>query len=154
MDLLTDDDLEATGTFRGGWARRPEYRLKRDLSFGEPRVTVPAGFVVDGYSLPGRLISGVWQPKEKRWFTASTLHDWAYETMILGRDEKGRELADNLLMRAMRYCGVEPHKRWIVWAAVRVGGAAGYGVIAPQNVDLVAPHRPDLAGVLNRAGGQ
>lgn len=152
MELLCDADLEATGTFRGRWSRRPEYRLARDLSFGEPRITVPAGFIVDGYSLPGRLISGVWQPQEKRWFTASTLHDWAYETMIFGADEKGRAQADNLLMRAMTFCGVEPWKRWIVWAAVRVGGWRGYGKIAPQNHALVAPLRPDLAGVLTNAG--
>lgn len=150
MDQLCDDDLKPTGTFRGGWAHRPEYELMRHLKMGP--VTVPAGFIVDGYSLPGRLFSAIWQPKERRWMTASTLHDWAYEAMTFGPGERGREMADTLLRRAMKAGGVPDWKCWTVWAAVRAGGAGGYGVVSPQNAKLVGAHRGDLAGVLIGAG--
>lgn len=149
MDELCDIDLKLTGTYRGRWSRRPEMALQRDLVCES--MTVPKGFVVDGFSLPGRWFAKFWQPKKVRWLTASTLHDWAYETKFFGNSEEGRAKADGLLRAAMLDLGVHPVKAWIVWAAVRMGGEKGYGAIAPQNIDLVTPFRPDLRGVVANA---
>lgn len=149
MDELRDTDLKPTGTFRGRWSRRPELALLCD--FTRDGVTVKAGFVIDGFSLPGRWVAKIWQPKKARWLTASTLHDWAYETKLFGDSEAGRMRADALLRDTMLDLGVPPIKAWFVWAAVRMGGEKGYGVIAPQNAELVAPFRDDLRGVLNGA---
>lgn len=143
MDLLTDDDLIPTGTTRHG---RAEFRLGRDLVFG--KITVPAGFISDKYSLPGRLIPFIWQPKHAKFATPAVLHDWLYETMLFGPSEADRENADNQLMLAMKATGVAPWRRWIVWSAVRMAGGGGYGVVDASNVDLVRAVRPDLGDAL------
>lgn len=143
MDLLQDEDLVPTGTTRQG---RPEFRLTRELTFEAQRV--PKGYVTDKYSLPGRLIPFIWQPHHAKYAAPAILHDWAYETMSFGADEGGRELADAMLMRAMTAAGISPWRRWIVWAAVRVGGRRGYGVVDPDNIGLARKVRPDLEAVL------
>ena len=143
IDFLGDADLVPTGTTRQG---RPEFRLTRTLIFG--KVTVPAGFITDKYSLPGRLIPFIWQPHKAKYATAAVLHDWLYESLLFGADEDGRANADNLLMNAMIATGINPVRRWIVWAAVRVFGGGGYGLVDPDNVALVRAVRPDIGDVL------
>ncbi len=137
-DYLGEADLVPTGTFRNG---RPEYRLARALHFED--VTVPAGFVVDGYSMPGRIINWRWQPKHARWKTAATVHDWLFETQL-----KPFEECNWIFLRAMRATGVKIHHRAIAFAAVMLFGQGGYGLVDADNIDLVAPHRPDLKQVL------
>jgi hypothetical protein len=138
IDLLSDADLVPLGTFRHG---RPEYELARDLVFED--VVVPKGFVVDGYSLPGRLVNWIWQPKRARWKTAATVHDWLFETQ-----SKPFHKSNAIFWRAMRASGVKPLHRWVAWFGVTLFGERGYGLVAPQNRELVAPYRPDLAGVM------
>ena len=143
MDFLNDADLVPTGTTRQG---RAEFRLTRALIFG--KITVPAGFITDKFSLPGRLIPFIWQPHKAKYATPAVVHDWLYETMWFGPKEEDRENADNQLMQAMIATGVTPAKRWIVWGAVRAFGARGYGLVDAGNVDLVRAVRPDLSAVL------
>lgn len=144
IDCLNDEDLIPTRTTRHG---RAEYRIRRDLVFG--KLTVPKGFVTDKYSLPGRVIPFIWQPKKAKYATAAVVHDWLYETAWFGPGEDGRKKADEVLMRVMTATGINVVKRWIVWAAVRVGGRWGYGIVDPDNVELVHPVRPDLKDVLS-----
>lgn len=143
MDLLQDHDLEPTGATRHG---RTEYRVLRTVIFEQ--LTIPPGFVTDKYSLPGRLIPFIWQPKAAKFATPAVIHDWLYETKWLGDGEEGRWKADAVLMRAMKATGIPVWRRWLVWAAVRLGGEAGYGLVDADNLPLVRPVRPDLEGLL------
>ena len=143
LDLLEDEDLVATGSTRHG---RAEYRLTRSIIF--ETLTIPPGFVTDKYSLPGRLIPFLWQPKKAKFATPAVIHDWLYETRWFGEGEDAREKADAILLRAMTALRISPWRRWIAWAAVRLGGRAGYGIVDADNIPLVRAVRPDLEDVL------
>ena len=139
---LKDGDLEETGALRHG---RSEYRLTRPIHYdvGQPgsgmSVQVPAGYVTDLYSLPGRILQR-WQPDTARWALPAILHDWLYD---VGR--VGRESADRILLEAMRQLGVRPLQRLAVWSGVRLGGWRGYGRPEPVNYLLVEAARNQAA---------
>jgi len=97
-----------------------EYRLIRPVIYQGRRDTfvVPAGFVTDLASVP-------------RWFTwliardglhtpAAILHDYLCVEAHGGRF--ARRDADGIFRRVLREEGVPTASRWVLWAAVRVGG--------------------------------
>jgi hypothetical protein len=88
-------------------------------------VAVPEGYVTDFASIPGFahwMISPFGKHSE-----AAVVHDWLY-TLGTPGDEKGRRLADRTFRRALHLVGVGFFRRYIMYAAVRMGGKSGYGL--------------------------
>ena len=78
---------------------------------------VPAGFETDFASVP-RVF--VWLlPRSGRYTKAAILHDWLSARVREGTFDRAD--ADGLFRRSMRELGVPFVRRWLMWAAVRVG---------------------------------
>lgn len=140
--FLCEGDLEPTGTFRDPGAKtRPEFRLRVPVVYevgGQGSgliVTVPAGYITDRYSLPGRVLQG-WQPEGVKWWAPALVHDWLYDTGLVPRS-----VADAILLEAMRAIGVEQWQRTVVYNAVAAGGRSGFGKPEPANLRLVRDAR-------------
>lgn len=86
--------------------------------------TVPAGFTTDFASIPRLFWSVIGHPAG-RYAQAAVLHDSLYRTRSVTRAR-----ADALFMEAMAVLGVPAWQRWLMWAAVRVGGALPYALAA------------------------
>jgi len=120
---------------------RSLWGLQRDLTYrtGEPGeiITVPAGFVTDLASIP----RWCWTllPPDGPWVKAAIVHDFLYATRGTGQWKRrsdgitraqpySRREADDIFREALENRGVDALRRFILWAAVRVGGAFGWGV--------------------------
>lgn len=88
-------------------------------------ITVPAGFVTDLASIPQFAWSLGFAP-DGPWAKAAVIHDYLYSTKGQG-GVYTRAQADSILDEAMADLGVPGWRRAIIWAAVRVGGASGWG---------------------------
>jgi hypothetical protein len=144
--FLSDAALVATGAYRlPGQKRRPEQRLVEPIVFELGAtgsglfITVPVGYVTDGYSLPGRLLQ-LFQPRTADFLLPAILHDWLYDTGLVPRD-----MCDRILLQAMRAVGVAPWQRAIVNVAVRCGGGGGFARPLPVNLACVRQARASLA---------
>jgi hypothetical protein len=87
---------------------------------------VPAGFVTDFASVPGLFTWLV--PRYGRFTKAAILHDF-----LCGEAKEGRFIrsqADGIFRRVMRELGVGFIRRWVMWAAVRLG--SGWSVFQPN----------------------
>ncbi|WP_428150910.1 DUF1353 domain-containing protein [Brevundimonas sp.] len=121
-------------------AARSLWGLQRDLVYTTgacgDRITVPAGFVSDLASIP----RWCWiiLPPDGPWAKAAIVHDFLYATSGSGHWKKrhdgrtrltpyGRREADDVFREALANRGVDPLRRTILWAAVRLGGANGWG---------------------------
>lgn len=140
--FLADAALVATGAYRlPGLQLRPEKRLVAPIVFEMGAagsgffITVPAGYVTDGYSLPGKLLQA-WQPESAGYLLPSILHDWLYDVGTVPRD-----ICDRVLLQAMRAVGVAPWQRFVVYRAVRFGGAGGFAQPLPINLACVRQAR-------------
>ena len=117
LDPLVHEDV---GTGPSG---RPLYRLTRDFryEFGahngfQPRViTVPAGFTTDLCSTP-RFGWFLIPPTLGRW--AGVVHDYLYRS-----GELPRNVSDAIFRHALKDRKVDPLRRWVMWAAVRMWAA-------------------------------
>ncbi|HKR87006.1 MAG TPA: DUF1353 domain-containing protein [Phenylobacterium sp.] len=87
-------------------------------------IAVPAGFVTDFASVPW----GFWnlEPPLGDAGKAAVVHDYLYATKGLG-GRYSRAQADGVFRDALAALGVPLWKRTLLWAAVRVGGAGGWG---------------------------
>lgn len=96
-----------------------------ELGSGET-ITVPAGFITDFASIP----RGLWnfEPPLGRAGKAAVIHDWIYAQggNLLERTYS-RAQADRIFRAALKVLGVPAWKRALMWAAVRLGGAGGWG---------------------------
>jgi len=134
--VLLDNKLRPS--LKGG---RSLWGLQRPLTYrpgddpGE-EITVPAGFVTDLASIPRW--AWVLLPPDGPWVKAAIIHDFLYATGgdgVWKRHSPGitraepytRAEADKILRQAMHNRGVDVVRRNIIWAAVRVGGWAGWG---------------------------
>lgn len=98
-------------------------------------IVVPAGATTDLASIP-RLVTNI-LPPDGPWTKAAVVHDFLYRTHGLGLFDGHRWLtgktaytraeADGVLREAMAVIGVPGWKRQVIWAAVRIGGAGGWG---------------------------
>lgn len=98
-------------------------------------ITVPAGALTDLASIPR--LAGVLLPPDGPWAKAAVVHDFLYATRgtcIAGTftwrtraKPYSRAEADKVLREAMEVLGVPAWKRAVIYAAVRVGGARGWG---------------------------
>jgi hypothetical protein len=100
-------------------------------------ITAPAGFVTDLASMP----RWAWMllPPDGPWVKAAVIHDFLYATAGTGAWKSHgpsisraqpytRAEADWILRDAMQNRGVDALRRSIIWAAVRAGGAPGWGL--------------------------
>lgn len=97
-------------------------------------ITVPAGFVTDLASIP-RLVWSFYPP-DGPWVKAAVIHDFLYYTQgdgIWGRTvgvppgrTYTRRQADAILAEAMADLGIGRWGRFVIWAAVRLGGGIGW----------------------------
>lgn len=119
---------------------RSLWGLQRSLSYrpgaGADEITVPAGFVTDLASIP----RWAWTvlPPDGPWVKGAIIHDYLYSTggtgvwfgraptLTRARPYSRRE-ADLILREAMENRGVGPLRRTLFYAAVRLGGASGWG---------------------------
>jgi len=89
--------------------------------------TVPAGFRTDFASIPRPLWA--FAPPAGRWGLAAVLHDYAYRTGLVSREE-----ADRLFLDAMADLKVRWVTRWAMYLAVRAAGWAAYRTPAGEVV--------------------
>jgi Protein of unknown function (DUF1353) len=88
--------------------------------------TVPSGFKTDLASVPRAFTWLI--PRYGAYTRAAVLHDFLCETKPINRSD-----ADGMFRRVMRELGVPFVRRWMMWAAVRLGSgfeAAGAKEIA------------------------
>ncbi len=88
-------------------------------------VITPTGYVTDFASIP-RLVHWIISPFGKH-AEAAVIHDWLY-TMGRKGDAKARLVADKTFVKALKLLQVSWFKRQIMYWAVRLGGAGGYGL--------------------------
>lgn len=94
-----------------------KFRLKAPLL--TPEITVPAGFVTDGASVP-RLFWNI-VPPYGRYLVAAIVHDYMYET---AHNYKG--YADAVFLLNMERAGVKKWKRIVMYYAVKLFGRGNY----------------------------
>jgi hypothetical protein len=127
----TVDVRELDDTF---WSvlREFEYQAERE------RFRVPVGQRTDFASVPRSLVWFI--PRYGRYTKAAILHDHLCDLAEQGKFE--RREADGIFRQAMRSLGVAFIRRWIMWAAVRLGalttvaGRKGWSVDAPKVIPI------------------
>lgn len=133
--LLDDKDHPSIRDGRSLWGVERELGYRTSIG-GDGAITVPAGFITDLASIP-RLVSGI-LPPDGPWTKAAVIHDFLYGTKGTGNwrghssgltraTPYSRAQADDVLREAMADRGVDRLRRNIIWAAVRAGGARGWG---------------------------
>ncbi len=85
-------------------------------------ITVPAGFVTDGASIPRLAWRVVGPPIRGRYFRAAVVHDWMYHSGSAG----SRVIADAVFMHMMRQDGVPFWRRAMIYLSVRCWGRYFY----------------------------
>ncbi|NEX92226.1 DUF1353 domain-containing protein [Caulobacter sp. 17J65-9] len=117
---------ELPGVTRDG---RAVVRLVRPLEYrvgskdSDEVVVVPVGFETDFASVPPGFRELF--PQLGPWARPAILHDWLYANRGLGR--YSRADADRIFREAMEVVGVPAWRRALMYWAVRVGGAGGWG---------------------------
>jgi hypothetical protein len=93
-------------------------------------ITVPRGATTDLASIP-RFAWSVGFPPDGPWLKAAVIHDNLYRRrgdVIRTRPAPyTRSEADGILREAMKVLGVGAFERGVIWWAVRLGGAGGWG---------------------------
>ena len=118
-------------------------------------VTVPAGFVTDLTSVPR--FAWMVLPPDGPSVKAAVIHDFLYATSGTGSWKRhptaitrerpySRPEADNILREALKNRGVGVLRRNIIWVAVRVGGARGWGLDASRQARRQAVDEAQVTG--------
>jgi hypothetical protein len=134
--LLDDKDHPVvTADGRSLWAIEKGLGYRTSVG-GDESIEVVPGFVTDLASIP-RFAWGL-LPPDGPWVKAAIVHDFLYFTSGTGawkhhpaaitraKPYERRE-ADDILNEAMKDRGVDGLRRFIIWAAVRIGGGNGWG---------------------------
>lgn len=104
------------------------WRLEQNFTYevgdkGSGRViTVPAGFVTDGASVP-QFMWGLF-PAWGSYSRAAVVHDLLCHLIHAGTphaEAPTRLQADRVFMEAMKVCGTNWFTRWVLYAGVRIG---------------------------------
>jgi hypothetical protein len=118
-------DVQILDVSRGG---RITARLLQAFGYdpgdGKGPITAPAGFETDFASVPW----GLWNFEAPLGDggKAAVVHDYLYATRGLD-GLYSRAEADGVFRKGLADLGVPAWKRALLWAAVRVGGAGGWG---------------------------
>ena len=121
--MKTLDEIKVEYLGEGKWKvlEDIQYKVIFEDGYGleEYHLIVPAGFITDFASIP----RGLWNifPPTGKYLPATILHDWMYFTAW-----KNKKLADKIFRIFMKELDVAYWKRWIMWAAVSVGGKGNY----------------------------
>lgn len=112
-------------SLRLDWIGPHTWRLVEPFVFhsaGQGIVRVPPGFLTDLISLPavGRLVFRPDGPE----LPAAIVHDFLYDAAASAGtwSRLTRSAADAVFLEAMRHLGVAGWRRWVMFAAVRLGG--------------------------------
>lgn len=107
--------------FDGTYTLTGDFVLSDDRILGKGNsLTIPAGFVTDYASVPWPLTLLI--PRDGKHSIAAVVHDYLYSLVREG--EFTRSVADAMFLSIMRELGVNPLKRYVMYAAVRVAGWA------------------------------
>jgi hypothetical protein len=106
---------------RGNWEVQKPLVYETDLRPND--IIVPVGFQTDFASVPRLpyiflIVGDIAQE-------AAVIHDYLYETQILGRRD-----ADRVLREAALVTGCKWHQAWILYIGVRIGGWYGWNKFA------------------------
>ncbi|MEO0427431.1 MAG: DUF1353 domain-containing protein [Pseudomonadota bacterium] len=117
----------AGGTFDADYIVSQAYTVTFTLGGEAREITVPEGMVTDLASVPwwARWFAGQVGPH----LEAAIVHDHLYIAWIdveRGVRAEDRRFADDLMFAIMRGSGMPVWAAWVIWAAVRIGGAAPY----------------------------
>ena len=95
------------------------YKLNSRLTYENEKykVTIKQGLVTDGASIPRIFWSLVGCPTSGKYVGSALIHDGLYCSEIISRKE-----ADELFLDMLKDNGVCTIKRYIMFAAVRIGG--------------------------------
>lgn len=107
------------------WIHRGEFIVRIETMDGEDSltITVPVGTITDLASIPELpIVYLLYEGKARR---AAALHDRLYELQM------PRDWADMVFYAALEH-EVSDLDQYLMWAAVRVGGAAFYADTIPQ----------------------
>ena len=99
-------------------------RLLEPLSYTDNSGRVwsaPAGFVTDGASIPEVFWSLIGSPFTGKYRTAAVLHDAAYRTLGVAKDD-----ADRMLREASLDLGCPEWLADVIWQGVHLGGVDAY----------------------------
>lgn len=103
------------------------------------RFTVAAGFVTDFASVPRALVWLI--PRYGNFTCAAILHDYLCQSAVVTRAD-----ADGIFRRALNELGVSVPRRWMMWAAVRLGSGMR-GASLPDWLLFLAIAIPSVAFV-------
>ena len=120
------------------WYQPVRWRVVENVCFAKPwsavfttakgsfQLTIPAGFITDGASIP-RLLWPLFSPTGKH-MRAAVLHDYLYQLCKSKgmTDATSRESADDLFLLAMLDSGVSPIRAKVMYWAVRVFGGSRF----------------------------
>lgn len=79
-------------------------------------ITVPVGFYTDFASVP-RFVPLMYALLGDTAHEPAVIHDWLYYSALVPRD-----IADRVLLEAMKYIGIPYWRSFLIYAGVRVGG--------------------------------
>lgn len=98
-----------------------QWRLARDwqIRVGRVSMTIPAGFVTDGASVPKFLWRLCGHPMEAPRIYAAIVHDWLYSGAVAGMT---RSQADGIYRDIMIGCGCGRKRSHVEWLALRLCG--------------------------------
>ncbi|NBB65440.1 DUF1353 domain-containing protein [Pseudomonas sp. ODNR1LW] len=132
--LLDNRDRPSTRGGRSLWALQQELEY-RPGDGDEELIVIPRGFVTDLTSIP-RLVWSVYPP-DGPWAKAAVIHDFLYYTKGTGvwhrhcgvtrAQAYTRKEADDILKQAMADRKIGAWEQFVIWSAVRLGGASGWG---------------------------
>lgn len=123
-DPLTVQILDAERDGRVTARLLSGFRYQPTAEVAGGAIEVPAGFTTDFASVPQ--IFWNFEPPLGDAGKAAVVHDYLYSTRGLG-GRLSRAQADGIFREALRTLGVPAWKRTLLWAAVRLGGASGWG---------------------------
>jgi len=100
------------------------FKLEKPYRFFSSKglITIPAGFISDGYSIPSALWS--WCNPFAKGMESSLFHDYFYKKDCPYNFTRAE--ADDLLLEGMVICGVSFLKRRAIYRAVRMFGGMSW----------------------------
>jgi hypothetical protein len=100
------------------------------------QITVKAGAVTDGASIPRLLWSAIGPPlRDARVFNAAAIHDQLYKSLG-DNGQLTRAESDRVLYRALRAAGVYQLKALAYYWGVRIGGWVGWNRYARDQEEV------------------
>ncbi|GDY14937.1 hypothetical protein LBMAG53_38150 [Planctomycetota bacterium] len=123
-----------------------ELVLKRS-DIGTCTLVVPRYFSYDGATIPAIAQPATYGPFDPIVMPAALVHDWIYTNQYFGKDDRGRELADDLFRDLLLEFGAPHYTARLMHGAIRRFGDCYYLNTARDQGDLTT-----LGNILLKAG--